>query len=88
MVVSGGNEIMASCGHWWEEQLKLWLIEDGSSKIMAGHGCWWRKYTWSWVVVTKLCLVVDGREWSWLVAQISNAHVFVSKSIYRETYRV
>lgn len=80
---------MASCGHWWEVQLKLWLIEDGSSKIMAGHGCWLRKYTWSWVVVTKLCLVVDGREWSWLVARISNAHVVcVQKYIYREIQSV
>ena len=52
---------------------------------MAGHGGWLRKYTWSWVVVTKLCLVVDGREWSWLVTRISNAHVVcVQKYIYRE----
>ena len=56
LVVGGGDKIMADRGWWWQNYTWSSVIVGGGSKIMAGRGCLW--------------MVVAGREWSWVAAQL------------------
>ena len=51
----------------WVVAAKLWLI-------VGGRGWWWQNFGWLLVVVAGGGKIMADREWSWMVAQFSNAH--------------